>query len=348
MTDHLEARAEELGVEFRFETPACRLEVQDGKAVGVCATDAEGQTGLHIATGAVVVASGGFGNNEPMVKEQFGLTLKQDFSGMQFPGHEGDGINMVWEAGGKRSVMIEEMIYDIYRPGAEGSYTSDIKLVMQQGNLIVNQQGKRFFNEEQVQNTTYMGNALCHQTGNTGFAIVDEDIKNGYVEANSTPFFSKVWNCDDFSNFDANFDEMEASGYNAIVRADTLEELVEKLGIDAEGLRETVEQYNQICEEGHDPLGKTAECLKPIMTAPFYGAQFFPSSYGTLGGIWVDEELRVMGADDEPIAGLFSCGTDSCTIYGDSYMFLLPGNTMGYSVNTGRFAGESVVEYLGA
>ena len=346
MTDHLEARAVELGVEIRFDTPACRLELTDGAVSGVCATDAEGTTGLHVACKAAVVACGGFGNNEEMVKEQFGLTLKQDFFGMQFPGHEGDGVHMVWEAGGKRSTMIEEMIYDIFRPETEGSYTSDIKLVMQQGNLIVNQQGKRFFNEEQVQNTTYMGNALCHQTGNTGFAIVDEDIKNGYVQANEVPFFSKVWNCDDFSNFDANFDEMEASGYNAIVRADTLDELAEKLGIDAEGLKATVEEYNAVCEAGADPLGKAAEYLKPIKTAPFYGAQFFPSSYGTLGGIWVDEELRVFGADDAPIAGLFSAGTDSCTVYGDSYMFLLPGNTMGYSLNTGRFAGESAVAYL--
>lgn len=346
MTEHLQARAEELGVTFYFETPACKLEVEDGVLKGVCAVAADGSTGYHFDTTAAVVATGGFGNNEVMVAKQFGLTLKQDFFGMQFPGHEGDGVNMVWQVGGKKSVMIEEMIYDIYRPNTEGSYTSDIKLVMQQGNLIVNQQGKRFFNEEQVQNTTYTGNALCHQTGNTGFAIVDEDIKAGYVADNAVPFTSKVWNCDDFSQFDANFAEMEASGYNAIVRADTLEELAEKLGIDAEGLTTTIDEYNAACEAGVDPLGKSAEYLKPIKTAPFYGAQFFPSSYGTLGGIWVDEELQVMGTDDKPIAGLFSAGTDSCTVYGDSYMFLLPGNTMGYSINTGRFAGESVTAYL--
>lgn len=347
MTDHLEQRATELGVTFYFETPACRIELQDGAVSGVCATSTDGTVGYHFSTKAVVVASGGFGNNVDMVKDEFGFTLQEDFFGMQFPGHEGDGLKMVWEAGGKESPMIEEMIFDIYRPGNTGSYTNDIKLVMTQGNLIVNEQGKRFFNEEQVQNTTYMGNALTYQTGNTGFMVIDEDIKNGYVEANAVPFTSKVWNADDFSQFDENFAVMEEGGCTSIVRADTLDELAEKLGIDASGLAATVEEYNQICADGYDPLGKSPEYLKPIQTAPFYGAQFFPSSYGTLGGIKVDEELQVYDVNDQVIPGLFSAGTDSCTVYGDSYMFLLPGNTMGYSVNTGRFAGESVVEYVG-
>jgi len=39
-------------------------------------------------------------------------------------------------------------------------------------------------------------------------------------------------------------------------------------------------------------------------------------------------------------------GTDVCTIYGDSYVFVLPGNTMGFAINTGRIAGENVLEYI--
>ena len=39
-------------------------------------------------------------------------------------------------------------------------------------------------------------------------------------------------------------------------------------------------------------------------------------------------------------------GTDACNIYDDSYMFLLPGNSMGFAVNTGRIAGMSAAEYV--
>ena len=58
------------------------------------------------------------------------------------------------------------------------------------------------------------------------------------------------------------------------------------------------------------------------------------------------ETLEVLDQNDQVITGLYSAGTDSCTVYGDSYMFLLPGNTMGYSVNTGKFVGEAVSELL--
>ena len=346
MTDHLEARARELGVEFYLETPACRLETENGKVSGVCAVSADGKQGYHFLCNAALIATGGFGNNEAWVKEQFALNLDQDFFGMRFPGHEGDGIQMAWNAGVKQSEMIEEMIFDIFQPGSTGSYTNDIKLVMQQPNLMVNQQGKRFFNEEQVQNTTYTGNSLRNQTGNTGFMILDEAIKQSYVEANHVDFTSRVWNTDDFTQFDANFKTMEESGYTAIVKADTLEELANKMGIDPQGLAATVAEYNQLCADGYDPLGKGAAYLKPITTAPFYAAQYYPSSYGTLGGIKVNSNLEVLDQNDQVITGLYSAGTDSCTVYGDSYMFLLPGNTMGYSVNTGKFVGEAVSELL--
>ena len=346
MTDHLEARARELGVEFYLETPACLLETENGKVSGVCAVSTDGKQGYHFLCNAALIATGGFGNNEEWVKEQFALNLDQDFFGMRFPGHEGDGIQMAWNAGVKQSEMIEEMIFDIFQPGSTGAYTNDIKLVMQQPNLMVNQQGKRFFNEEQVQNTTYTGNSLRNQTGNTGFMILDEAIKQSYVEANHVDFTSRVWNTDDFTQFDANFKTMEESGYTAIVKADTLEELANKMGIDPQGLAATVEEYNQLCADGYDPLGKGAAYLKPITTAPFYAAQYYPSSYGTLGGIKVNSNLEVLDQNDQVITGLYSAGTDSCTVYGDSYMFLLPGNTMGYSVNTGKFVGEAVSELL--
>lgn len=39
-------------------------------------------------------------------------------------------------------------------------------------------------------------------------------------------------------------------------------------------------------------------------------------------------------------------GTDACTIYGDSYVFIMPGNTMGFAINSGRIAGERSADYV--
>jgi fumarate reductase flavoprotein subunit len=44
--------------------------------------------------------------------------------------------------------------------------------------------------------------------------------------------------------------------------------------------------------------------------------------------------------------GFYAAGTDACTIYGDSYVFVLPGNTMGFALNSGRMAGENAAEYV--
>ena len=70
--------------------------------------------------------------------------------------------------------------------------------------------------------------------------------------------------------------------------------------------------------------------------------------YGTVGGIRINENCEACGADFLPIPGLYAAGADSCNIYNDSYMFLLPGNSMGYAVNTGRIAGMEAAEYVEA
>ena len=41
-------------------------------------------------------------------------------------------------------------------------------------------------------------------------------------------------------------------GYDGFIRADSIEELAEKLGIDADKLEETLDDYNDMCDEGYD------------------------------------------------------------------------------------------------
>ena len=344
----LTERAEALGVEIYLDTPATAVKLDaEGKVCGVTARTTDGTVEYDVACSAAIIATGGFGDNVERIQEELGYTYGEDFFGMRLPGHDGDGIDMAWAVGAGRSDFNIEMIFDIFRPGSVGRAGSDVGLIMKQPNLLVNLNGERFFNEEHVENTTYCGNALAQQKNNQGFMILDESIKNEYVEANSVPFTSRVSMVSDFSNFDANLENAINSGYTAIVKADTVEELADKMGINRENLLNTVAAYNEICASGKDPLGKDAQFLKPIDEGPFYAASYFPSSYGTLGGIKINSELEVLTQAGEVIPGLYSAGTDSCTIYGDSYMFLLPGNTMGYSVNTGRFAGENAAAYLG-
>ena len=122
--------------------------------------------------------------------------------------------------------------------------------------------------------------------------------------------------------------------------------VVSSMGVDRENLVRTVEEYNDFCESADDEFFKDRRYLRPIRKAPFYAARVCPGGYGTVGGIRINENCEVCDKDFLPIHGLYAAGADSCNIYDDSYMFLLPGNSMGYAVNTGRIAGMTAAEQV--
>jgi len=87
--------------------------------------------------------------------------------------------------------------------------------------------------------------------------------------------------------------------------------------------------------------------VRPILgKGRLYAARHFPAGYGSLGGVAVSDDLEALRPDGFKIPGLFCCGTDACGIFGDSYCFYLPGNTMGFAVNSGRIAGTEAIRYI--
>ncbi|MEL7658043.1 MAG: FAD-binding protein, partial [Bacillota bacterium] len=128
--------------------------------------------------------------------------------------------------------------------------------------------------------------------------------------------------------------------------ADSLEELAEKTGINLENLRKTVEEYNEACTSEDLFFFKKHKYLKPLKGKQYYAAKHFPAGYGSLGGVKTNDKMEVLNPQGLKISGLYSCGTDACNIFGDSYCFLMPGNTMGFAVNSGRMAGYNAVDYM--
>jgi fumarate reductase flavoprotein subunit len=124
-----------------------------------------------------------------------------------------------------------------------------------------------------------------------------------------------------------------------------LEDLADQTGIDPVGLKATVDEYNGYCERGFDPIfNKSHRLLRPIKTPRFYAGKQLPGAYGSLGGIKINHKTEVLDKNWNKIPGLYAAGTDACSIYGDTYVFVLPGNTMGFAVNSGRIAGENAAE----
>ncbi len=313
MTKRMTERAQDLGVEFMLETPGTGLikDEETGAIVGVKAVDKAGEE-IEISCKAVIVATGGFGHNV---------------------------------IGGGHTPVTMELMYQL--PDNMNHFY--VEGAFRQPCYWCNRLGERFMPEDEVYNTTFVGNAINHLPGKVGFAIFDANMLRRWKK-NGPDIVSHVHPHDLYEGFEAQWNaDLETykddEGNPYIAQADTLEELAEQLGIDPEGLVAAVDEYNELCAEGYDSLfEKGREYMIPLEEGPFYGCKQFCGAYGTLGGVLVNHKLEVMTDDYETIPGLYCVGTDACTIYGDSYNFCIPGNTMGFCLNSGRIAGENAAE----
>lgn len=341
MNKALYERALELGVKILFETPAKKIVIKDGAVAGVLATDKNGNE-VEIVCQAAVVCTGGAGGSEEFIKKETGYKHGEDMFSFAIPGIVGDGLKMAWEAGAdKLPVRIEqaasiEGIEDL--PASVGN-------IMGQPNLLVNLQGKRVMNEDYMQNSTYLSNVVGHQKDKVGISIIDSSIAKYYMR-NGVDNVSLVRPDPDVSDFIDAVNIAKSGGNEGLFIADSIEQLAEMIGIDAENLSNTVEDYNYYCDSVDEEFFKPKKYLRPLIKAPYYAAKIRPGGYGTVGGIRINENCEACDKEFEAIPGLYAAGADACNIYDDSYMFLLPGNSMGFAVNTGRIAGMSAAEFV--
>jgi fumarate reductase flavoprotein subunit len=340
MMKTLTNRAKELGVTILLQTPVKKVLKQGDRVTGVIAEDKSGEP-VQAKAKAVVIGTGGFGDNPDMIKKYTGFEWGKDLFSFRIPGMVGDGIRMAWEVGAAPTEMTMEMIY-----GMPGEWDPRLHETFRQPHLMVNLLGGRFLNEEIMPNTTFTGNAISRQKNRTAFLIFDENIKK-HMETAGYDFVSVVFPFMKVESLDSLIKTAFDNGYKDVFVADSLEELASKTGKDPDGLEKTVDEYNGFCAKGHDDIfNKSYKLLRPIKTPRFYAARFLPSAYGSLGGIKINHRTEVLDKDWRKIPGLYAAGTDACTIYGDSYVFILPGNTMGFAINTGRIAGENALEYI--
>lgn len=340
MIKRMTERANKLGVKILLQTAGDHILTEDGRVCGVSARAKEGEE-IRIACKTAVICTGGFGDNAELVHEKTGYTYGKDFFGFRIPGLIGDGMRMAQEVGGATTDIRMELAVSV-----AGEHMSDpIRAAFNQPNLLVNLEGERFFNEGIFENTTFAANAVNIQKGRCGVMVMDDVIKQLYIKR-GVDVQSLVLNLSNIDGFDEDIKVALESGNPYIYKADTLEDLAKQAGIQQENFLRTVKLYNHYCETYDAQFGKREAYLKPIEQAPFYATKFFPGAYGTLGGIKINHYTEVINQEYEPIPGLYAAGTDTCTIYGDSYMFLLPGNTMGYALNSGRMAGENAADYM--
>lgn len=341
MVKALVNQAEELGVEFLYHTPAKEIVMEEGRVAAVKAEDGHGEA-LLIGCKAAIIATGGAGANKEMIRRETGYEWGENLFSFAIPGLVGDGIRMAWQCGAARTNIRIELTA---RVGNREELPASVKGVFMQPNLLVNLQGKRFMNEDDMQNITFLGNAVSQQKEKKAFSIIDSSIARYYMKQ-GLDIVSLVRSDPNVSEFAGDMEELIRQEAEGFYQGDTIEELAGHMGIDSSVLEETVEEYNDACESYDEEFFKDRKYMRSIRKGPFYAAAVYPSGYGTVGGVKINEYGEVLDHEYEPVSGLYCAGTDANAIYEDSYMFLLPGNTMGFAVNTGRFAGERAAEYV--
>lgn len=342
MAKAMTQKAKELGAEIILETPVTDLIAENGHVCGVHAKNTSGEE-IEARCKAVVVCTGGFGNNEKMIKEEFGLDLGKDYFPFRIPGITGDGLRMMWKAGAEKWGQNIEAIYQV--PDNLNWFLIDA--VLRQPNLLINQNGDRFMDEGKMGNTTFTGNAIGMQPGRYAYCIMDEAILRRYKK-NGPDIFDIVHPADAFLSFDGQAKQAVEKNYEGYIEAETIEELAKKLNIDADKLQDTLDEYNDFCDTGVDEqFHKSQRYLHSINgKGKYLVGKFYLGAYGTVGGVRVNKYCEVLDNMLKPVPGLFSAGSDANTIYGDSYNFTLPGNSMGFAVNSGRMAGERIADLL--
>lgn len=334
----------ELGVDFYFDTPAYEI-IKDGeRACGLRARSNAGEE-YEVMADAVIIATGGFGTNPEMVKEFTGYTLGEDMFDFMIPGIVGDGLKMAWAAGAGKSRMEMEMVVgQSIREAATGQY-GQCRAFTQACPVAINILGNRICDESVMQNATIAANIVDFQPGKVVYRILSDSILKHYKKY-GIDYPSKVFTDDPTENFVEEWTRICELFPDKAFMADTPEELAEKIGMPVETFVDTIERYNDMCEQNlDDDFGKHHRYLVKLK-GKYYAYKQVCSAYGTLGGIKINHRLEVLTEDNKVIPGLYGAGSDVCDIYNGTYYYYFPGNTMGFAVNTGRMAGEYAAEYV--
>ncbi len=94
-----------------------------------------------------------------------------------------------------------------------------------------------------------------------------------------------------------------------ITKADTIEELAEKIGKDPAALKASVDRFNEMVDDGEDlDFGRDITTMAKIETPPFYAIEEFPAMPACSGGARRNIKGQVLNWDEQPIENLYSAG----------------------------------------
>jgi hypothetical protein len=311
----------------------------------------------------VVLACGGFEANQDMM-HQSGMSHSHSLvvPAMGTPYNTGDGIKMVSQIGAPLWHMNSSEVYTRCAKVPSEVYGVCVVLTDSDKCIWVNRYGKRFMNERiMMQYHLKETLPMFHFTGKVAppygpdaanyadyqnipfYMVFDETLRAEGPVSVAAYGYNQVhqvyeWSEDNLAEIDEGW----------IIKADTIEELGSKIecknffgevvGMDAAGLAETVDMYNQYCAAGEDSdFGRSQANLVPLNNPPFYALEMAIGNINTNGGPVHNKDAQTLDVDGRPIPRLYSPG-EFGSIFGHLYFW---GGNFPEALAFGRIAGEN-------
>ncbi len=312
-----------------LNTAMQELIVEDDRVVGISAQRNGKQIRIK-AHKAVLLAAGGFEYNQAM-REQYLPKPTNTAWSTGCRTNTGDAIRAGQLLGAKTALM-ENAWWCTTKviPGIKYPYISIITKSLP-GTIVVNKAGKRFSNESQNYMSFLKETFAKHSDENPcipAFMIFDKNFRR-----RRTVF---PWIMPDFMLPESYFDE------GLIARGNTIKELARNMGVDEQGLQQTVDRFNEFAVTGKDldlkrgdaaydryygdPEVKPNPCLGPIKKPPFFSIKIEAGDIGTQGGLVTNSNAQVLLKTGEPITGLYATGNCTAAVLPT---YPGPGSTLG-------------------
>ena len=331
ITNAIEKRCEEAGVEILLETKAMELITQDGKVTGVKAEGSDG-TAYEIYADAVVLATGGYGANSDLLTDSLAAT---PYYGAACS--TGDGHLMAQAVGAELVHMDFGKVYPGGWEYADGkakiSLGYTLLAVQQEGAIIVNSDGVRTFREGGL--NYEFKNAIRSDKNNVNYLVLDAAAFDVWKAAVNSKQRGNLGSEEDIEN------AIAANGTSkpVIYHADTLEEVAALAGMDGETLKATVEKWNTYVENGVDEdFGRTTLSRK-IGEGPYYLIAEKTRFATTLGGVVINTNFEVHTAEGTVIPGLYAIGEIAFGVNGDD---TIQGTPLTWAISSGRLVGQQL------
>jgi succinate dehydrogenase/fumarate reductase flavoprotein subunit len=338
LCDVLKSNVLKRNIKIMYETPGVEL-IQDAGTREIRGVVAE-RIGKKIyvkAKKAVVLCTGGFENNQEMIRDY--LLMPCGYP-MGSPYNTGDGIRMAQAVGADLWHMDNQAGSGMgFRaPGngwAFGGFSPRSRAYIR-----IAKDATRFI-DETISTThgkiPFHGTYIPYPTPLPVHVIFDDSVMKGgpFYSADSRMGWNGViehykWSADNSVEL--------AKGW--IQKGDTVRELAGKLGKDPDRLEKTVATWNKSCAAGNDSeFGRPSDRMAPIQGPPYYAIEIVPTFFNTQGGPRRNERAQVLDTNRKPIPRLYS-GGELGSIY--SYHYQGGGNIL-ECITFGRIAGERVV-----